>query len=332
VGVAVAIDQAWLAIQEEKHSRFLRFRNMFLCCCSALAIASPWIVFTIVSTGDIIPVSGRAVYQVTNVVFNHLLNQDLSSFPLMMFKYFKEDFLIYQPLGTLSKNTFWQVFIVLLSLVGCIVALQDRKLRVLFRSVWLFQVLLLFSYIFIIGGFWHLNRYLYPVYTLILLLHASTLHYLESRIKLKSWIVALVLVILFVPFASSYTFQYHFHWSKNLPPRYLSASLFAKERIPPKARVGTFQSGCLGYWLDNTVINLDGVINEDAYLHLKDKTMDSYLVEQKIDYIVEEVYLFNMWDNYLEGQLSKHFKLVTLRKEKKLRRWPWHRLGIYKRK
>jgi hypothetical protein len=80
------------------------------------------------------------------------------------------------------------------------------------------------------------------------------------------------------------------------------------------------------------VLNLDGVINEAAYVHLKNKTMDSYLVTQKIDYIVEEVYLFKMWDSYLGGQLSKHYKLVDLRKEKKLLRWPWHTLGIYMRK
>jgi hypothetical protein len=195
LGVAVFIDQAWLAIRDDKHLRFLRLRNILLCCFSALVIASPWIVFTIVNTGSIMPVSGKAVYQVTNVVFNHLLNQDLSSFPIMMFKYFKEDFLIYQPLVALSKNSIWQLFIVLLSLIGFIFALRDSKLRVLFRSVWFFQALLVMSYIFIIGGFWHLNRYLYPVYTLILLLHASTLRYLESRIKLKSWVLALLLVI-----------------------------------------------------------------------------------------------------------------------------------------
>jgi hypothetical protein len=250
----------------------------------------------------------------------------------MMFKYFKEDFLIYQPLVALSHHTSWQLFIALLSLAGFIFALGDQKLRILLRPVWIFQVLLLISYIFIIGGFWHLNRYLYPVYTLILLLHAATLRHVGSRLKPRTWILAFIICISIAPFAFSYTLQYFSHWSKNLPPRYLSASLFSKDRIPPKVRVGTFQSGCLSYWLDNRVINLDGVINEAAYFHLKNKTMDSYLAEQKIDYIVEEVYLFKMWDNYLEGQLSKHYKLVDLRKEEKLLRWPWHTVGIYVRK
>lgn len=79
------------------------------------------------------------------------------------------------------------------------------------------------------------------------------------------------------------------------------------------------------------MINLDGVINEEAYFHLKNKTMDVYLDEQKIDYLVEEVFLFTMWNNYLEGQLSQNYSRIALKEEKFLRRG-WNKLGIYKRK
>lgn len=330
VGVAIVLDQAWLAIKGDRHTRFLRLRTILLCSLTALAVASPWIVFTVINTGNFMPISGRAVHQVTNVVFNHLY-PDNPGFSLTMLARFKRELLIYQPLIALSKRTYWQLFISGLSLVGLILAVRDRRLRSLLRPILIFQAIILVSYIVIIGGAWHLNRYLYPVYTLMLFLHAATLYYLESRFKLRPWILTVILLFLFVPYALSYTFQYRFHWSKNRPPRYLSASLFAKDRVPPKVKVGTFQSGCLSYWLDNQVINLDGVTNEKAYFHLKNKTMGVYLDEQKIDYLVEEVFLFRMWDNYLEGQLSKHYSMIALKKEKFLRRG-WNKLGIYKRK
>ena len=140
----------------------------------------------------------------------------------------------------------------------------------------------------------------------------------------------IVLFVLFVPYALSYTFQYHSNWIKKLPPRYLSGAYYAKDHIPPKARVGAFQSGCLSYWLDNQVINLDGVINEEAYLHLKNKTLGIYMEKQKIDYFVDEVFLFKLWDGYLEGQLSKHYTRIALKKNKDPQgRANW---GIYKRK
>jgi hypothetical protein len=248
----------------------------------------------------------------------------------MMFSHFKEEFLIFQPLAALSEHILWKSFIAGLSLVGFIVVLLDRQLRGMFRPIWILQASLLVSYIVFIGGFWHLNRYLYSFYTLMLLLHAATLYYLDKKYKLRQWVARMVLFLLFIPFALAYAFQYHSNWITNLPPRYLSGALFAKGHIPPKVTVATFQSGCLGYWLDNKVINLDGVMNEEAYFHLKNKTLGPYIDEQKIDYFVDEVFLFKLWNNYLDGQLSKRFTMVNLKKNADPQgRANW---GIYRRK
>jgi len=94
--------------------------------------------------------------------------------------------------------------------------------------------------------------------------------------------------------------------------------------------VGAFQSGCLSYFLENQVINLDGVTNEEVYLHLKNRTMDRYLEQQQIDYIVEEEYLFNMWNSYLGGQLLERYTQVETRTNSFLPLL-WQRLGIYRR-
>ena len=152
-----------------------------------------------------------------------------------------------------------------------------------------------------IGGFWHLNRYLYPVYTLMLFLHAALLGYVELKMKRRRWILPLLLFSIFIFYAFSYTSEYHSYLSKPRPSRYFSAAHFVKARIPSQVKIGTFQSGALSYWLDNQVINLDGVINREAYLHVKEKTLGTYLEEQKVDYLVEEKYLFRMWNRYLNG-------------------------------
>jgi hypothetical protein len=263
LGVAIVVDQVLLAFSRDRRLLPLRLRYSFLCGVTALLIASPWIVFTILDTGTILPISGRAVHQVTCVLFDFRHPKHMS-FLSLMYLYFKKELFMYQPLVALANYKTWILFITGLSVVGFLIALQDQKLRNLFRSVLIYQVIIVASYIFFIGGFWHLNRYLYPVFTLMLLLHATTLGYLQSKLQLKPLTVTIILVFLFVPYIFSYTSQYQSQWSKNRPSRYLSASLFAKERIPQKAKVGTFQSGCLSYWLDNQVVNLDGVVNRDA--------------------------------------------------------------------
>jgi len=47
--------------------------------------------------------------------------------------------------------------------------------------------------------------------------------------------------------------------------------------------------------------------------------------------MVEEVFLFKMWDEYLGGQLSRNYEMVDLKIEKKLGEAN-SKLGIYKRK
>ena len=330
LGIAIVLDQLWIMATNSQSSRTLRVRNICLCSIVALCLASPWIVFTIINTGNILPVSGRAVHFITSTFFD-FYHPDHSSFLSMMFTYFKKEFLIYQPLSALSGNILWQLTTIGMGFIGLYIIVRDQKLREFYRPVWIFQMIMIIAYICFIGGFWHLNRYFYPVYTLMLLLHGATLHWLESKLKLKPLISGALLFILFIPYGFSYSFKHYSQWNRKCPPRYLSIALFAKDNIPSQAKVGAFQSGCVSYWLDNKVVNLDGLINEEAYAHLQNKTMDVYLANQKIDYLVEEVVLFNMWDEYLGGKLSRDYSIIKRKKEKLLPRL-WQESAIYKRK
>jgi hypothetical protein len=330
LGIAIVLDQLWLMTTNNQNARRLRVKNICMCSITALCLASPWLVFTVINTGNILPVSGKAVHFITST-FIDFYHKNHSSFSSIMFTYFKKEFLIYQPLAALSTHRLWQFTLAGSCLIGLCMALRNRKLRELFRSAWIFQSIMITSYIVFIGGFWHLNRYFYPVYTLILLLHGASLHWLESKLKLKPLIIGIVLFVLFIPYGIIYGLQYTAQWTRPRPPRYLSIARFAKAHVPQKATVGAFQSGCVSYWLDNKVVNLDGLINEEAYVHLKNKTMDVYLANQKIDYLVEEVVLFNMWDKYLGGQLSRDYSIVRRKKEILLPRL-WQESAVYKRR
>ena len=55
-------------------------------------------------------------------------------------------------------------------------------------------------------------------------------------------------------------------------------------------------------------------------------TLGEYLEEKEIKYLVEETYLFRMWDHYLEGQLSKKYSLVVAKPGR-----GWYKVGIYKK-
>jgi len=324
LGVAIVIDQAWQSLRSNEPVFSVRIWNIIFCSLTALVVASPWILFSVITTGNIIPLSGKGVHQITSLTFNYL-DPNHPGLPYMMFVRFVKEFFLYQPLIAFSKHISWQLFTTGLGVIGLLLALQNRELRTLFRPVWFFQLIILASYLVFIGGFWHLNRYLYPVYTLMLFLHTALLRYIELKVKGRRWILPLLLFSIFIFYAFSYTSEYHSYLSKPRPSRYFSAAHFVKTRIPSQVKIGTFQSGALSYWLNNQVINLDGVINREAYLHVKNKTLETYLKDQKVDYLVEEKYLFRMWNRYLQGQLSKNFALVASKPGR-----GWYGWGIYK--
>ena len=329
LGLAIALDQIWLMVQAEKSMRLIKLRNILFCSVTALTVATPWITFTVLSTGDFIPISGKAVHQITTVLLDRI-NPNHPGFSVMMFSFFQRELLLNQPFSALFNNSVWQLFVLGFSVVGLILAIRDRQLRSRLRFLWIFQIFIVVSYTIFVGGYWHFYRYFFPIFSLILFLHAVNLGFLEAKLKLPQSILVKVLLLLSIPFAISYALHYQSLWSREYPPRFLSAAHYIKDTISPEATIGAFQSGCLSYWLDNQVVNLDGVINEHAYFHLKNKTMDSYLNELQVNYLVEEVYLFKMWDNYLESQLSKNFTNVAIKEPdqdpQSLYTW-----GIYKR-
>jgi len=79
-------------------------------------------------------------------------------------------------------------------------------------------------------------------------------------------------------------------WRTGLYPEQeerLQAALYVKSNTDPAARVAAFNSGLTGYFSDRTVINLDGVVNPDAYHALRDHRLLDYLRTVDVTYVVD---------------------------------------------
>lgn len=66
---------------------------------------------------------------------------------------------------------------------------------------------------------------------------------------------------------------------------YLAAKEIKKD--PSLGRVGAWNSGLLGYYSENRVINIDGLVNNDIYDHLIDNDLICYLRQKPINYLVD---------------------------------------------
>ena len=61
-----------------------------------------------------------------------------------------------------------------------------------------------------------------------------------------------------------------------------------KDQVERGEKIGSYQSGALGYFLEhNTVINLDGVVNPNAFRALKNNNSFGYIKSENIDYVTD---------------------------------------------
>ncbi|MEX0786950.1 MAG: glycosyltransferase family 39 protein [Dehalococcoidia bacterium] len=65
------------------------------------------------------------------------------------------------------------------------------------------------------------------------------------------------------------------------------AAQYLEAETEPDARVAAFNAGVVGYFSERTVINLDGVVNVDAYHALQDHRLLAYLRSAGVQYVAD---------------------------------------------
>lgn len=98
------------------------------------------------------------------------------------------------------------------------------------------------------------------------------------------------LFLVSVAFAVYFTVSGFIFWQIGYYPwqsEMVNASEWMGENIPADAKVASFNSGIYTYYNDFTVLNLDGVVNHQAYEAVKSRSMFAYLQQSGVDYLVD---------------------------------------------
>jgi hypothetical protein len=64
-------------------------------------------------------------------------------------------------------------------------------------------------------------------------------------------------------------------------------------RNPLDRKVGSFNSGIIGYYQGGEVVNLDGLANNDIFRYAAENQLPSYLAEKSIGYILDSADMFH---------------------------------------
>jgi 4-amino-4-deoxy-L-arabinose transferase-like glycosyltransferase len=66
-----------------------------------------------------------------------------------------------------------------------------------------------------------------------------------------------------------------------------AAALWARENLPADTRLASMNSGVIGYYSGLTTVNMDGVVNPQAFEAIRNTRMLDYLQESGVDYLLD---------------------------------------------
>ncbi|MCK5243476.1 hypothetical protein KAR34_13590 [bacterium] len=285
---------------------------------AALLVTSPWLLWNIFNFGTIEQDSGKIFPYIAQLHF-----EKYHGYQAGAIDYLKE----------IIRNIAWNVYILGNMLLGIPYTVPKRYLVffllipffvlgfMLGRFPWSWKkvkghwgifgfgiayAVLMFCYYSIHhrASFW---RYFYAMLIVLLPVFCLWLSGFDWKMKKQAAITTVVGVVVYLSLST-----YAMIVKQTQHPQQTimyQAAIWMQDNIPTPARVGAFNAGIYGFWSDRTVINLDGVANNDILANMKNKTLGEYFQKRKITYLCEfestlEVYFEYFVDNYKFSELE----------------------------
>jgi 4-amino-4-deoxy-L-arabinose transferase-like glycosyltransferase len=214
------------------------------------------------------------------------------------------DLAAYVPLRAFARAPVLGTLALLAALAACAALLRRGSGR-LGRLVGAYLLLTFAGYVFYAPVYWYYARYLaVPVLvTLVYALSAASAPAAAAwrRGGLPRTLCAAALSLVVVCQIASWRSlpSLGLHWRESEPTGFLRAWQTLEPRIDETRRIGAFQAGIYAWFSGLDIVNLDGKVNPDAQRALARRRLHRYLVEQRIDYVLD-------WDWVLHSLCARH--------------------------
>lgn len=254
-----------------------------------LLIYLPYLILSYHYTGTLYPVSGKSVsYQA------HFLKYTLHS---------DKNFILFEVFRVIRIcGSNYIINILLCILLFCFFywknkfnSFKDINLKKHLPLI-ITSILFILVYILLISAYWAFDRYFYSMFIPLLILTSYFLFkfylYIQSFRFKNIILVSIILILFFVNILRPGIKGFLFDNSIDLKG-YVNISRYVNDNLPKGTVIGAMQTGAFGYFANNLkVVNLDGVVNKDAYESLASGHLIEYIKKCKIEYLL-------LWDiNY----------------------------------
>ncbi len=290
-------------------TRYQLIKNFLYLSAGIFLIYFPYMALSYSFTGDFFPGSGKAVHQIGKDMVDYHSGGQSGLFTLLQLS-FKNIYMNYSVIIVFAIIT---TFIYRLKTRACPWFKGSIVMHLPMITISLF---LFTSYTFYLTATWFYSRYFFPLSLFFVIIAAFASNQLLSSFssaKSKTLVFSVIVLVLIAVNIARPGFK-DFFFKEYQKSGYLEIGKWADEYFPRGAVIGSNQTGALGYFSkDLNVINLDGVVNKDAYIAIKNKGLIDYVKNRKIEYFID-------WNINYEFLLrnSKDFKVNDIELIKKI--------------
>lgn len=279
---------------------------------AAAIVYAPWLAYSWIHTGLLFPISGRAVRHIalTNTFFHPTLDSlwvpmieaglkslfDTQRAPMLVLA----TLVVVYGLGALARVSIPKLARPLVDtappdLTSWRLSRPETERRRRARTRVHFTLLaysggLFAAYTGYIFGSWYFPRYLFPMtalglFYLALGLDFTARSFVSGRGRAAYRLLFPVLMVAGLAAAPSFRLLYLSKPSRAFG--YMNIGLWARANFKAGTRIGSSQTGALGYFADNLrVFNLDGVVSASCYESLRARRNIEYIRANRIDHVL----------------------------------------------
>jgi hypothetical protein len=281
-----------------KNKEWLSIKKLLISGIPLIAVVSPWFIWSYLNFGDIVQISGK--------VIPFVVHQRLALGGWNLFDYFLRylnniiDSLIYLS-GILIKSKQSLEFIIVA--LGAVVfsgatflffrKYNSEPKKIFKQRMFILSPLIATFFIFIlvqtIRTVFFRSWYYFSIIPLLFLIVVVVLDFTMTAFNRRTssffliggfvylGVVLFTLVrFVFFPLSGGETGKYNMIQKLN-------------EAIPPNSVVGAWNAGIYGYFFEKgRLINLDGVVNNAIYSHIKNRNVEEYAQKNGINYLVDD--------------------------------------------
>lgn len=251
---------------------------------AALAYA-PWLAFSYSNTGDLIPISGKAVRFMSLAAVDH--QPTIANWYAPM---------VGAGLRAILREE--RTLAILLAACSVLVTILRKRLppnalRFALRRLavpLLFALFLFLGYTLYVCAPWFYDRYLFPVAIMLFLVAASALDLVLAAVRrphLRRAIAGAALAFVAISHLTGPRLRQLVASTDTTSSGYRNLGLWARRAFPDGTVIGSAQSGALGYFAENLkVVNLDGVVNKACYESLVENRNMDYIRRSGVQYVI----------------------------------------------